>query len=273
LPGRVLVIEDNATNLDLIAYLLGSFGYTVLPAVDGEEGLRVARRERPDVIICDVQLPGIDGYEVARRLKGDPAFRKVPLIAVTAYAMVGDRERLVAAGFDGYIAKPIEREAFVSKIEMMLNTSQEPRALPREAAAPQEGLQQREPGEMRATILVIDNSLINVDVVRSALESVGYRVIGAQSLKEVLNRDWQRPPDLILCDVHMPEADGFEVLKRVRMDPCLRSAYFVFLSSSIWPQEDGRRALTLGGMKFIARPIEPPQLIAEIEACLKAAGK
>ena len=273
MPGRVLVIEDNATNLDFIAYLLKAFGHTVLPAVDGEEGLSVARRERPDIIICDVQLPGLDGYEVARRLKGDPALRKIPLIAVTAYAMVGDRERLIAAGFNGYIAKPIEPETFVSKIETILNASREPHFLPSEAAAPQGRSRQGGPGKVRATILMVDNSLINIDVVRSALEPVGYRVIAGQSLKEVLNRDWRSPPDLILCDVHMPEADGFEVLKRVKADPRLRPACFVFLSSSIWPQEDRRRALALGGMKFIARPIEPPQLIAEIEACLEAAGK
>jgi two-component system cell cycle response regulator len=187
--------------------------------------------------------------------------------------MVGDRERLIAAGFDGYVAKPIEPETFVSKIETMLNSSRQPHCLPGEAASPQGCSRQREPGKVRATILVVDNSLINIDVVRSALEPVGYRVIAAQSLKEVLNRDWKSPPDLILCDVHMPKADGFEVLKRIKANPCLRPACFVFLSSSIWAQEDRRRALALGSMKYIARPIEPPQLIAEIEACLEAAGK
>ena len=148
-----------------------------------KKGSEFARRERPDLIICDVQLPGLDGYEVARRLKGDPAFRETPLIAVTAYAMVGDRERLIAAGFDGYIAKPIEPEMFVSKIETILGASREPRVLPSDAAAPQGRLPQREPGQVRATILVVDNSMINIDVVRSALEPVGYRVIAGRSLK------------------------------------------------------------------------------------------
>src|SRR5207245_2958993 len=87
---------------------------------DGEKGLEMANRERPDLIVCDVHLPTLDGYQVAARLKGDPGFRHVPLVAVTAMAMVGDRDKVLAAGFDGYIAKPIVPETFVSEIERFL---------------------------------------------------------------------------------------------------------------------------------------------------------
>jgi CheY-like chemotaxis protein len=118
--ARVLVIEDNLTNLELMGYLLRAFGHEVLTAHDGEEGLEVARRERPALIVCDVQLPGLSGYEVADRLKRDPALRAVPLVAVTALAMVGDRDKVLAAGFDGYIAKPIAPETFASQVEAFL---------------------------------------------------------------------------------------------------------------------------------------------------------
>lgn len=112
--ARVLVIEDDPASLQLLLYLLRSFGHVSLAAEDGEEGLEVARREVPDLILCDVQLPRLDGHEVARRLKTHPALRQIPLVAVTAMAMVGDRERVLGAGFDGYIAKPIAAENFAS---------------------------------------------------------------------------------------------------------------------------------------------------------------
>jgi CheY-like chemotaxis protein len=114
---RILLLEDNPANLELMTYLLRAFGHTVLTAEDGRQGLHSARQEQPDLIICDVQLPEMDGYAVAAALKADPALRKIPLVAVTALAMVGDRDRMLAAGFDGYLAKPIDPETFVGQIE------------------------------------------------------------------------------------------------------------------------------------------------------------
>src|SRR6185436_8740413 len=112
MSARILVIEDNPANLDLMTYLLSAFGHTPLTADDGEAGLAVAQSQAPDLIICDVQLPGMDGYEIARWLKSHPQTQAIPLIAVTALAMVGDRDKMLKAGFDGYVAKPIDPETF-----------------------------------------------------------------------------------------------------------------------------------------------------------------
>ena len=117
---HILVIEDNSANRELVHYVLAAFGYRVSEAIDGESGLERVRNERPDLIVCDLQLPGIDGFEVARQLKADVAFATIPLIALTAYAMVGDRERILARGFDGYMAKPIDPESFVPQIAAFL---------------------------------------------------------------------------------------------------------------------------------------------------------
>lgn len=114
---RILVIEDNATNMELMVYLLKSFGYEFLLAADGEAGIQLAQQELPGLIVCDVNLPKLDGYGVVTFLKADPVLSAIPVIAVTALAMVGDREKLLASGFDGYIEKPIEPEVFVSQIE------------------------------------------------------------------------------------------------------------------------------------------------------------
>jgi CheY-like chemotaxis protein len=118
--ARILVVEDNPANLELMRYLLQSFGHTVLTAADGEIGVEMVRKERPDLVLCDVQLPKLDGVGVARALKDDPDLCSVPLIAVTAFAMVGDREKMLQAGFDGYLPKPITPETFLRDIENFL---------------------------------------------------------------------------------------------------------------------------------------------------------
>jgi two-component system cell cycle response regulator len=115
--ARVLLVEDNPANLALMQYLLQASGHTILTATDGREGVLVAQRESPDVILMDLQMPIMNGYEAARQVKEAPTLRGVPIIAVTAFAMVGDRDKILARGFDGYIAKPITPERFVSEVE------------------------------------------------------------------------------------------------------------------------------------------------------------
>ncbi len=117
---RILIIEDNPENMELMTYLLTAFGHTPILAVDGEEGIQTAVRTIPDLILCDLSLPKKDGYEVAHFLRAEAALSRVPIIAVTASAMVGDRERVLAAGFDGYISKPISPETFVTEVERYL---------------------------------------------------------------------------------------------------------------------------------------------------------
>jgi CheY-like chemotaxis protein len=120
MSARILVVEDNEANLELMTYLLKAFGYGVLMAWDGEEGLQVARREKPDLILCDLQMPKLDGYELVRRLRLDPTLSAYPVFAITAYAMRGDRDKAMAAGFDGYIPKPIIPEQFIGQVEEFL---------------------------------------------------------------------------------------------------------------------------------------------------------
>ncbi len=122
MSARILVIEDNTANLELMTYLLNAFGHFTISARDGEAGLETALREPLDLIICDIELPKLNGYEIARQLKQHPDLRKIPLVAVTAYAMVDDREKVLSVGFDGYISKPIEPELFVGQVEAFLGS-------------------------------------------------------------------------------------------------------------------------------------------------------
>ena len=126
MAATILVIEDNAANLDLMIYLLEAYGHTTYGARDGEEGLRKAASETPHLIICDVQLPDIDGSAVVARLKADPATSAIPVLAVTALAMVGDRDRVLRAGFDGYLAKPIDVRAFPEQVRSFVEAGARP---------------------------------------------------------------------------------------------------------------------------------------------------
>lgn len=128
--ARILVVEDHPDNLKLMEYLLRAFGHEAIVARDGEEAVVAAGRERPDLILCDIQLPKLDGYGVARRVKAQPALGATPLVAVTALAMVGDRDKILAAGFDGYITKPIAPQTFVKQVEHFLPDPPAPGAGP-----------------------------------------------------------------------------------------------------------------------------------------------
>lgn len=112
----VLVIEDNEQNLYMVTYLLEHAGHRVLQARDGRSGIELAVRHRPDIVLLDVQLPGMDGYEVAGKLRALPGLAKVPIVAVTSHAMAGDRERILSAGCTDYLEKPIDTDTFVDSV-------------------------------------------------------------------------------------------------------------------------------------------------------------
>lgn len=116
----IVLIEDNAQNRYLATFLLERHGFQIIPAIDGPAGLAAALTHSPDLILLDIQLPGMDGYEVARALRNHPALRRTPIVAVTSFAMVGDREKCLAAGCTGYLEKPIDPDTFVTEIARFL---------------------------------------------------------------------------------------------------------------------------------------------------------
>lgn len=119
---KILLIEDNEHNVYLISFILENSGYQVIQARDGRQGIDLAKEVKPALILLDIQLPLLDGYAVARELRAIPELERTPIVAVTSYAMPGDRERILAAGSTGYIEKPINPDTFVSEIERHLPT-------------------------------------------------------------------------------------------------------------------------------------------------------
>lgn len=265
--ARMLVIEDNPANLELMAYLLTAFGPTPLLASDGEQGLDAARREAPDLIVCDMQLPRMDGYAIMRQLKAWPETRAIPVIAVTALAMVGDRDRIIAQGFDGYISKPIVPETFVAQVENFLDPAQyQVAALPSASSATPEAATPRV--QARASILVVDDSPLNRELLRSIFEPFGYTVIAAAGVREALHLVRERRPDLIVSDLHMPDQSGFDLIRAVKADPQLRAIKIIIHSATVMSEKDGREAIRMGALKFLMRPLDPQSMLTVIEECL-----
>lgn len=239
---RILVVDDNAANLALVLYLFKAFGYEADGFQNAHAALQALDQHSYDAAVVDMLVPEIDGFEFARRVRAQHRLQRLPLIAVTALAMVGDRERILAAGFDGYIAKPIDPERFVQQVEQFF------------APAP--------------LILVVDDVTVNRQVIRGALAPFGYRIAEASGARDAIAHLEKEKPSLILCDVHMPAGGGFELVEHVKGNAALRDIPFIFISSTAWQTHDKRRGLELGAQKFILRPIDPQQLLDEVRAAL-----
>jgi two-component system, cell cycle response regulator len=272
MSARILIIEDNPTNLELMAYLLTSFAYHVDSAPDGQAGVESALRLLPDLIICDIEMPRLSGMDVARMLRQRSETRGIPMLAVTAYAMVGDRETILAAGFDGYLSKPIDPETFVKDVEAFLPVEKRSGQKPETHALT---VAPARTGHTGALILVVDDAPVNLALIKSTLEPQGYRVITAETVKAGFALLRHYAFDLILSDLHMSPQSGLEFLTLVKGRPESRSIPFLLCSSSYSDASDGveRRAAELGAEKFLSRPIIPERLLEEVAACLEKGAR
>jgi two-component system cell cycle response regulator len=241
LAARILIIEDNPTNMELMSYLLTAFGHTPLMAFDGESGVRQAREQLPDLILCDVHLPKLDGYGVAGMLKADPRLRAIPVLAVTALAMVGDRERLMQAGFDGYIGKPIEPEQFVAELEPFLPTAR--------AAAPAQQI-----------LLVVDDDPFMLAVLSDLLGKEGYTMLTASSATEGLALMERHEVRVVICDQCMPLMNGTSFFERARQ---LRPDSYRVMLTALADFAPIKLALERGDIdRYFTKPWDGAELLA-----------
>lgn len=273
--ARILVIEDNPINLELMTYLLRAWGHEAISATDGQAGLDVVRADPPDLVVCDIQMPGLDGYEVARALKADAALARVPLLAVTAFAMVGDHDRALRAGFDGHFSKPIDPAQFMAELARFLPGVP---AAPKPSPAPPPGeiaVQRPIRPELCAmapglVVLMVDDTDANLAFKVSLLEPAGYQVLTAGGGEQAFELARARHVDLILSDVVMHEGNGFELLERVRSDVVLHAMPFIFLTATARDDASRDRGLALGADAYLVRPIEPESLLAALREQLPA---
>ena len=273
--ARILVIEDNPINLELMTYLLRAWGHEAISATDGQAGLDVVRADPPDLVVCDIQMPGLDGYEVARALKADAALARVPLLAVTAFAMVGDHDRALRAGFDGHFSKPVDPAQFMAELARFLPGVP---AAPKPSPAPPPGeiaVQRPIRPELCAmapglVVLMVDDTDANLAFKVSLLEPAGYQVLTAGGGEQAFELARTRHVDLILSDVVMHEGNGFELLERVRSDVVLHAMPFIFLTATARDDASCDHGLALGADAYLVRPIEPESLLAALREQLPA---
>jgi two-component system, cell cycle response regulator len=265
--AQILVVEDTAYSLQLMTYLLTANGHTVVEAVTGEQAIALASATAPDLVVMDIQLPGIDGFETLAALRSMSDREPVPVIAVTSFAMVGDRDRALDAGFDHYMTKPIDPESFAEEINGCLPEQLRGRSHPQPgsgstAAAEPASEPNRDCG---ADILVLDDSLINQTLLRSILEPHGYQVRTTSTVDEAITAVDAGRPDLVLSDVHVGRHSGAELLSHLRAVPVLTVVPFAFLSATTDWQDP---VLGDGKVRFIRRPIEPAALLEDVKALL-----
>lgn len=269
MPARILVIEDNAANLDLMRLILTSYGHQLVGVANGLEGLEQAKNSAFDLIISDVLMPGIDGYELARRAKADPQLKDTPVVAVTALAMVGDKEKVLAAGFEGYIAKPIDPLTFAHDVDAFLPDD-------RKSVAPTPAQRAESKPLIEASgpvILAVDDTPENLELLASSLPSRGYQIVGVRSAAEGFDAARKLMPALILCDVKMPGRGGLDFLRDAKSDRQIAHIPVVMLWSSKVTAQHKERALQLGAAALLERPIDLHALSATIERCIEAAAR
>lgn len=261
----ILVVEDNELNMKLVRGLLGLGAYRILEAADAEAALELAGRELPDLILMDIQLPGMDGLTATRKLKADDRLGHIPVVALTSYAMAGDEKKAVAAGCDGYLTKPIDTRSFIGKVEAFL--APDPADLEDEGQA---GGVPQPPARVRSQplVLLVDDEPKNVKLLSAKLAGQPYTIKSAFDGAEALEMVSQHQPDLILLDVMMPGMDGYEVTRRLKQEEATRGIPIIMITALDGP-EDKAKGMALGAEEFLTKPVNTAELLARLGSMVK----
>jgi len=251
----ILIVDDNPANLKVARVALQGEGFDVRVAADGEEALSMLRSFRPRLILMDIQLPGIDGLELTRRLKASADTQDIIIVAVTAYAMKGDKEKALAAGCDGYITKPLDPIRLPDDVRDFIGRAS---GVDTSAVAPPPV--NAEPARSRPAILVIDDNSMSLKMIRLALEGYGYEVVLAQDARTGIEKVTVWRPDLIIQDLVLPDMDGLELVRRLR-ERLGNWPVPILCVSGLLSRLDEARAIKGGFAEVIVKPIDPLHLL------------
>lgn len=279
--AKILVIEDNPANMKLATLLLHHVGHVVLCAVDAETGLTMARSEKPDLILMDIQLPGMDGLAATELLKRDAATANIPVIALTAMAMKEDQEKTRVAGCDAYIAKPLRYQELYAAINKLLS-SETSTAVKSEKNFPTvvTPLSNAEPAATLPTydeilhkgrlILVAEDNEMNQKLILRQLALLGFAANVAANGKLALER-WQTGKyALLITDLQMPEMDGYQLTAAIRQsEQGTRRAPIIALTANVFKGEADRCRL-LGMDDYLGKPLQLADLKTRLEKWLPA---
>jgi sigma-B regulation protein RsbU (phosphoserine phosphatase) len=277
--AKILLVEDNEQNRDMLARRLQRKGHVVVTAGDGERAIAMAGSESPDVILMDLNLPVLDGWVATRRIKDSPRTRSIPVIALTAHAMSGDRQRAMSAGCDDYDTKPVEFARLLGKIETLLGRCGAPfvkvdappsAAASAVVAAPAGPVAPAAAPDAQSTagrVLVVDDTPANRDMLARRLVRHGYEVRVAADGETALRMLDQQPFDLVLLDVMMPGMNGLDVLKAIRHKQPLTNLP-VIMATAKDAGHDVVQALELGANDYVTKPLDFPVVLARVRTQL-----
>jgi len=296
---KILLVEDNPLNQDMLSRRLARQGYEVALAVDGAASLSMAKTERPDLILMDMNIPIIDGWEATRQLKADVQTKPIPIIALTAHAMMGDREKALAAGCDDYATKPVEFKQLLATIRSFLpvNTPPAPPAVPQApastptvspvsaapiatppaapapatipvAATPQTAPPETVEEETPATLLVVNDNPINREILSAHLQRKGYTVVTASDRDTALGILQSFSIDLLLLDLTTPATANLEALREIRQSH-ERATLAIIVVTASGRDEDVVKAFELGINDYVTKPINLSLILNRIQAQLK----
>ena len=248
---KVLYVEDNEDNIYMLKNRLGRKGFTVLIATDGAQGVAMAASEQPELILMDLSLPVLDGWEATRQIKAAEKTRHIPVIALSAHAMTGDREKALAAGCDDFDTKPIELDRLIKKMQSVRAKRQVVMT------------------NSNAALLVVDDNEDNRYTLTRRLNREGYQnLTTAKNGREALERMTAQPFDLVLLDVMMPDMNGYEVLEHVKANASLRDVPIIMISA-LDEIDSVIRCIELGAEDYLNKPFNPVLLRARVGALLE----
>ncbi len=262
---RILLVEDNAMNRDLISRRLKRRGYDVSLAVDGAEGVERATADLPDLIVMDMGLPVLDGYEASRMLKDAEVTRRIPIIGLSAHAMSGDARKALSAGCDDYDTKPVEWPRLLGKISALLERAQAENA---EAAVETTVLPKSDKDPNAAHLLVVDDSALHREMLSGRLASLGYTFDLAADAASALEQLERGSFDALLLDVTLPSTHGQPLLERIRSDDRFTDLPILMLTT-IDATGSAVGCLSTGAEDFVPQPFLAEVLAARLGGCLE----
>jgi DNA-binding response OmpR family regulator len=272
-PARILIVDDEIQNLELMEAMLTSAGYEVFLAREGEEALRLARERRPDLILLDLMMPGLSGFEVCARVKTDPQTGGIPVLFVTALNQISDKERAMAAGGDDFLTKPFQRTELLTRVEALLRVRHLNRDLDRALAylhelelarhvqQPKKHAVLTPPVEGAGTVLVVDDELLARQLFADVVREAGYITREAENGEQALEIAQQETIDVVLLDIMMPGMSGLEVLAKLGE---LTPDSPVIIVTANPTSDNAITALRLGAFDFIVKGFKSEVMLTTV---------
>ena len=261
--ARVLVVEDDANNLDVASRIIRASGHEALVAADGVAGLDLARVERPDAILVDLLLPRMDGWSLTRSLRSEPWAASIPIIAVSALALPSDRARAIEAGCDDFVSKPFAPAELRAILLRYFPGGAAHVPLARDGATPV-----RMPVPITlGRVLIVDDEIANVELLARRLEAIGCQTQVASSGERAIALARSEQPDLILLDVMMPGIDGWQTCRRLKSQPETADIPVIFVTAKD-RYEDLSKGFEVGGIDYLTKPFEPIELAARVRSAI-----